>query len=181
MGNQNLDILIQKYINNDMNASEKTAFEKRMSSDEAIKNEVNLYLEITKGVKQFVRNEIKVDLQKAHAAVSNSKGFKKYKPSINNGLGSKFIGFFVKIFVLVTIASLVLVYLNKIPVKHKYINQLNERLHSFDTIFEIKYDTIWKTVPSNNSLKPEDTVYIKDQQELDAFEKQIEENGNEYD
>ena len=46
-----------------------------------------------------------------------------------------------------------------------------------DTLFEIKYDTIWTTI-SNEHLDVGDTVYIKNQEEMDAFKETLE--ANEY-
>ncbi len=169
MENQELDILIQRYLDGELNATEKTAFETSMSGDESIKKAVQEYILIEKAVKTFAVSQIKIDLQKAHKTVSKTKSFNNYKPSLNAGGGFNIFSFLTKIILLGGIVSVVLIYVGKMPVEHKLIEELNEKMHSID--LTIKQDTVWTTIKSTGVAKG-DTVLIRNQAELDKWKKE---------
>ena len=111
---------------------------------------------------------MKADLLAAQTAVITSKGLENYKPSINGGGGFNMFSFLAKILVLGAIVSSVLVYINKVPFEHEIINTIHKKMLSYDTLFEVKYDTVWHTVPSQKVNKG-DTVIIRNQKELEQF------------
>lgn len=168
MENQELDIRILRYLNSEMTASEKAAFEERLNLDVALKQKVAAYKKLEEGVKKYGKKQMKADLLAAQTAVITSKGLENYKPSINGGGGFNIFSFLVKILVLGAIVSSVLVCINKVPFEHEIINTIHKKMHSYDTLFEVKYDTVWHTVPSQKVNKG-DTVIIRNQKELEQF------------
>lgn len=172
MENQELDIRILRYINSEMTASEKAAFEERLSLDVALKQKVAQYKQLEEGVKKYAKDEMKADLLAAQTTVIGAKGLQNYKPSINGGSGFNMFSFLAKVFVLGGIASAALIYLNKVPFEHELINTVHEKMHSYDTLFEVKYDTVWHTVP-NSKVKSGDTIIIRNQKDLEKFENDL--------
>ena len=175
MDNQELDILIIRYLNEDMTTEEKAVFEKRMSNDEALKASVEEYKTISKGINVFAKNEMKADLILAQSAMLKSNTFKDYKPSINGG-GFSFLGFTVKLILLSLVVTAGLFYFDKINYEHEYIDVVKDKMEEIEEQFkiEMRQDTIWKTVRSTK-IQSSDTVFIHNQSELDSFYNEIEE------
>jgi len=166
-----LDILVQRYLDNDLTVTETAAFKERLSKNEELKNLVQEYKSIKKAVNTFAVTQIKIDLQQAHSKVSKAKSFNNYKPSLNTGGGFNIFSFLAKIVILSSIATLVLIYVNKMPIHNEYFDKVNEKLHSYDSLFIVKQDTVWTTIRSTGVSKG-DTILIRNQAELDKWKKE---------
>lgn len=169
MENQELDIPILSYLDGEMNAEEKQAFEISMSKNEILRQTVAEYKIITSGVKDFSKNQMKADLLKAQASVIAANDIKKYKPSINANNGFRFFSLLIKVLFFGVLAALAIVYFNEKPKTNEVLQNIYNKIHRFDTIFETQYDTVWTILPTEK-LAPEDTVYIKNTDELEQFE-----------
>lgn len=173
MENQELDIRILRYLNGEMTASEITSFEERLSLDVALKQKVAAYKKLEEGVKKYGKDQMKADLLAAQTSVIGTKSLGNYKPSINGGGGFNIFSFLVKTLIIGSIASAILIYLNKMPFKHELFETVHEKMHVYDTLFEVKYDTVWHTVPSQK-VKKGDTIIIRNQKDLEQFENEYE-------
>ncbi len=177
MEDQELDILILRYLSNDLNAEEKAVFEKRMSSDESIQKAVNTYATIEKGINIYAKSELKLKLQKTHSLLENTKSFKNYKPSIKPGGGFSVTGFIMKIFLVLVVVTVVLIYFDKMPIEHPFLKEVKQKLDNIKIQKQVLVkDTIWHTIKSTKMTK--DTVYISTQEEMDAFQKELKNNKN---
>ena len=172
MVNQDLDILIMRYLNNDLNTEEKAVFEKRMSSDESLQETVKTFSVIEKGINVYAKSQLKIDLQNTHKKLEDAKSFSNYKPSIKPSGGFSLTGFIIKTILVLAVASAGLIYFDKMPIKHPFIKDVKQKMDEIVIQKQVvTTDTIWHTVKSSRMTS--DTVYISTQEEMDAFKKKL--------
>ena len=170
MENQELDIYILKYINNELNAEEKSVFETRMANDESFKNTVEEYKAIKQGIKKYAKQELKTKLIAIETATLKTKSLKNYKPSINGGGGFSITKFLFKSIFIISITSAVLIYFNKMPIKHPVIKKVYDKMHQFKIEQQIHTDTVWHIIKTDK-ISGSDTIYIKNKKELEEWNK----------
>lgn len=127
---QEVDILILRYLNNEMKVEEKFAFENRMSTCDDVKNAVEEYKTIQNGIKTYAKQNLKKQIIAAELITFKSKSIGNYKPSINGG-GFSFGKIIFNTILVSGIVSAGLIYFNKMPIKHEYIDKINKEMHNF--------------------------------------------------
>lgn len=168
MENQELDIPILSYLDGEMNAEQKNAFEISMSKNEILRQTVAEYKIITSGVKDFSKKQMKADLLKAQTRVIAAQSLENYKPSINGSGGFNIISTLVKLLILGGLGALAFIYFSEKPKNNEILQDVYNKMHSFDTIFETRYDTVWTIIPTEG-VKPGDTVIIRNDEDLKDF------------
>ena len=169
--NEGNNILILRYLNNELTASEIIAFEEALRKDISMQQALEEYTLIIKGVKQYERNKTKANIAAIGATIGATK-FVKYAPTpltSGGGFGKVFKFLFKIFFTLLPIAvlfSLVLIYLNKFPIQHPAVKTIQEQLIKIEQSSVVKIDTVYHTIESNQVLI--DTV-LYGEEELEQF------------
>jgi len=169
MENQELDILILSYINNEMTAEEKTAFETRMSNNENLKQTVEEYTTIKRGINKFAKQDLKAEIIAIELTTLKTNSLSNYKPSINGGGGFSFGKFLFKSILSISLIVIGLIYFDKLPIKHPVIETLNKNMHNIKVEKQIEIDTVWHIIKTNKVSKG-DTILIRNQKELEEWE-----------
>jgi hypothetical protein len=166
-------ILILRYLDDDLSASEKIAFEKSLLLDTELAKELAIYQGIIQGVQIHEKRQLKNNLAKIEASISQNE-FKTYEPKQEEAKvktsipKAAIIRLIILLSILGFILSFILIFLNKFPIKHPAIDKIHEKLIYYDTLNNHKVDTIYHTITSEHVEK--DTILYGEQELLNFME-----------
>lgn len=157
--------LLLRYLDKDLSASEKKAFEELLLVDSDLSNELAVYESIIQGIQVHERKLLKANLNNLAQSISPNE-FEAYKPEEETPASKPFISkeAIIRLLVLLCffgfIISMILIYIKKFPVKHPIIDKIHNQIIYYDTLNSIKTDTIFRNI--NGDYIQGDTILYRD-------------------
>lgn len=167
------DILILRYLEGELTATEKAAFEAELRQDEKLQKDLKAYQALIHGVKQQERAKMKMKVAAIGAGLG-AASLIKYQPKPPSG-GANFIGKAFKFFLatggIAVVGSLVLIYLDKFPFEHPSVEIIKEKLIEIEQGQVTHIDTIYRTIEVQHI---ENDTILYGQEEYDNYMKELE-------
>lgn len=157
---ENNDILFDDYLNHQLSADERIAFEQRLVNDIDFKQAFDIHVQtidfiVAKG-EQDIRNELNSIYDTHKNEIDNTS----YKPTINGNEFSIFSFLFKLMFISFVVLgiSTVLIRMNKFPIHHPKIDAYKNWTQEIQQkYFMIKVDTVYYEIQSTE-VKAGDTI-----------------------
>jgi len=155
------EILVIRYLAGELQGEELLRFEALLQSDEELQLLVKEYSSIGSGIQSFERKNVKAEIGAIIGTVSPAD-IQQYPPQSNS-----FFKFIKKLFktviglgVVAGAVSVVLIGLNKFPVKNKYTEKVKQTLITVEqaTGESVHLDTVFHTVYVTDTIVTTGTV-----------------------
>lgn len=155
------DILIQRYIDNDLSESERADFERQVQSDPELAEALKVYQSLVKSVQSHERAKMKAFVAGigSQMGAGDMEDYSPKKPPKPNGGGSSIGGILRSLIFFATaigLALLALIYFGRFPFEHPVIKKIEEKILLMEDSMYYRIDTVYQVIEVENIGK--DTI-----------------------
>lgn len=169
------NILIQRYLDDDLSKAERLAFEQELIKDPALRDELEKYKMLIQGVQAHERAKMKavvagITSQIPKSEVEEYSPKKPPKPGGGSSIGGilRSLIFFASI---MGVAFFALIYFGQFPFEHPAVEKIQEKIIQLEKSTSVHVDTV-TTVIETDKVDKDTTLY--DSEEARKFLEELE-------
>lgn len=171
------DIIIQRYLDNDLSESERADFERQVQSDPELAETLKVYQSLVKGVQSHERAKMKAFVAGIGSQMTpgDMEDYSPKKPPKPNGGGSSIGGILRSLFFFLAvmgIAFFALIYFEQFPIEHPAVEKIEEKIKQLEEGSTYRVDTIYQVIETDKITR--DTTFY-DEEEAKEFLKKLDE------